>query len=108
MMLAIFGVIGLVQKILLQLLSKDSIGILITIAVFGWIAWIFILTFSVSANMRRLHDIELSGWLVLLTLIPFLNVLFFIYLASKSGTFTANKYGELPPRRKFLSLILNN
>ncbi|WP_172437711.1 DUF805 domain-containing protein [Acidithiobacillus marinus] len=31
---------------------------------------------SLGAQVRRLHDVDLSGWLVLLYFIPYLNVIF--------------------------------
>ncbi len=39
----------------------------------------------VVASIRRFHDIDLSGWYVLLFLVPFVNILTWIYLFLKKG-----------------------
>lgn len=49
----------------------------------------FIILFSI----KRLHDINLTAWLALLELIPFVNLLFFIFLVCMPGTEGDNKYG---------------
>lgn len=47
-----------------------------------------------SAYIRRLHDLNMTGWLSLLILIPFLGLLFALYLLFAPGTAGANNYGE--------------
>lgn len=44
-------------------------------------------------SIRRLHDLNLSGWFSLLLLIPILNFLFFFYLLYRKGDEGMNKYG---------------
>ncbi|MCG6896101.1 MAG: DUF805 domain-containing protein [Thiocapsa sp.] len=46
--------------------------------------------------IRRLHDIELSGWWALLMLVPLVNVVFGLYGILKPGTDGPNRFG--PPR----------
>lgn len=46
---------------------------------------------------RRLHDLNLSGWLVILIFIPVINVLFSLYLIFAHGNKSINQYGY-PPR----------
>lgn len=58
-----------------------------------WIVWI------VSVAMlaiRRLHDLNKSGWFYLLTLIPVVNFLVGIYLTFAKGTIGPNQYGPDP------------
>ena len=57
---------------------------------------VFILLFIMGA--RRLNDINLSGWLSLLSLIPLVNLLFWLVLLFIPGNPGANRYG--PPLRK--------
>jgi uncharacterized membrane protein YhaH (DUF805 family) len=45
--------------------------------------------------IRRLHDLNSSGWYVLLTFAPF-GQLLILWLMFKKGTPTTNKYGEPP------------
>ncbi len=47
--------------------------------------------------IRRLHDLGKSGWLVLITFIPLVNILFYLYLLFGKGDPDENEYGE-PPR----------
>ena len=53
---------------------------------------------SIMCAIRRLHDLNRSGWFVILALIPFVNVLFEIYLLCFRGTQGVNKYGADPLR----------
>lgn len=46
---------------------------------------------------RRLHDLNLSGWLVILMFIPLVNALFPLYLMFAAGNEGSNQYGY-PPR----------
>ena len=43
--------------------------------------------------IRRLHDINMSGWFSLLIIIPFINILFGIFVFSKKGTEGTNRFG---------------
>lgn len=49
-----------------------------------------------SAVVRRLHDINKTGWLSLLSLIPVVGIILTIYLLFPKGDYTSNKYGEIP------------
>ena len=46
---------------------------------------------------RRLHDINKSGWLMLLLIIPLVNLIFMIYLLLARGTDGANRFGHVRP-----------
>ena len=45
--------------------------------------------------IRRLHDLNASGWYVLLTFVPFGQFLI-LWLMFKKGTVGSNKYGDPP------------
>lgn len=45
--------------------------------------------------IKRAHDFGASGWTVLLTLVPFANVLWFLVLALVPGRQGQNKYGDV-------------
>lgn len=51
---------------------------------------------SIMCAIRRLHDLDRSGWLFLLALIPILNLFLEIYLFCFRGTRGVNKYGADP------------
>jgi uncharacterized membrane protein YhaH (DUF805 family) len=52
---------------------------------------------SLSVSVRRLHDTNKSGWMMLLSLIPIVNLvlLYFVVLPSDAQ---ANQYGETPTK----------
>lgn len=78
---------------------RDPFELLIVIVV-------FVLIYSLM--IRRLHDFNQSGWWVLISLIPIINILFFLFLLFKKGTEDSNKYG--PPvisKKSILQQLLN-
>lgn len=64
---------------------------------FAWVGIIILLlSFFItmlSLMVRRLHDLDFSGWYVLTILVPILNGLFFFWLACAKGTSGSNAYG---------------
>ena len=65
--------------------------------VLGGAALIAFVIFSVQIAVQRLHDIGWSGWLWLLTLVPFVGSLFPFVLMFCPGNSGANQYGAPPP-----------
>ena len=57
--------------------------------------------------IKRLHDINLSGWYVLLGLIPIVGNIFGLYVIFKDGTPGPNQYGEDPKGRNEVQLLPN-
>jgi uncharacterized membrane protein YhaH (DUF805 family) len=55
--------------------------------------------------IRRLNDLNQSGWLSLLMLVPLLNFFFALYLMFGAGTSGANKYGPKPAKNSTLMVI---
>ena len=54
---------------------------------------------TIAVGIRRLHDIDKSGWWLLLGLVPFVGGLILIYFFVQKGTTGPNQFGEdqLPP-----------
>lgn len=75
-------------------LTKDSTSTLITI--FAGIIGILLFIATLSLIIRRLHDLDKSGWLALVLLIPFIGFLFTLYLWFAKGTDGPNSYGADP------------
>ena len=46
--------------------------------------------------VRRLHDLEKSGWWFLIVLIPLIGILYLIYLFIQEGDMNENIYGPVP------------
>ena len=51
---------------------------------------------NLGLSARRLHDINKSGWLLLLGLIPLVGAIILIVWFCKEGDKGANQYGEEP------------
>ena len=50
-----------------------------------------------AAAVRRLHDTDKSGWMVLISAIPFIGLLIFVLLIS-DGTKGKNRFGPKPKK----------
>ncbi|MPW45511.1 DUF805 domain-containing protein [Acinetobacter guerrae] len=57
------------------------------------ILWVVVAYFHIVFLIRRLHDLNRSGWLCLLLLIPIVQFLFMLYVIFASGTKGLNDYG---------------
>jgi len=54
---------------------------------------------TLGTTVRRLHDRDMSGWSILLFLIPLVNIYMFVLLMLK-GTEGTNRFGEYPLKLK--------
>ncbi|PAL17569.1 hypothetical protein B8W92_01000 [Moraxella osloensis] len=73
------------EQLPMSLLGASSVGV----------AVLFYLQLAVSK--RRFNDLNKTGWLALLMLVPGVNILVYLYLLAVKGTAGANYYG-LPAR----------
>lgn len=68
-------------------------------AIIPFIGPIIMLAAAIGAlliSVRRLHDLNKSGWFLLILLIPYVDFIFSIYLVFAPGTNGANEYGRDP------------
>lgn len=56
-----------------------------------------VIVVGIMFGVQRLHDIGWSGWLLLLTLVPFVGGVFSLLLFIIPGNTEVNRYGPLPP-----------
>lgn len=77
--------------------AYNIVTIILIIAVIIYDIVIFV--FGLSVVIRRLHDLDKSGWLYLLSFIPFVNLIMAIYIGFWPGSPAANNYGN-PPEPK--------
>ena len=85
-----FVLVNLIISILLMVI--DSV---IGIQVLSGIYSLGLLIPSIAAAVRRLHDLDKSGWFLLLAFIPLVNIWLIVLLASE-GTRGPNQYGADP------------
>lgn len=58
--------------------------------------WLFTVIPSIAVHVRRFHDQDLSGWMYLLVLIPYLGGLVVFVFMCIGGTRGPNRYGDDP------------
>ncbi len=70
-----------------------SIGFIIIAIISLYFAFVF--------AIRRLHDINLSGWLSILLIIPLINLILFLVLVFTPGTKGVNRFGPVRPSKSW-------
>jgi len=60
---------------------------------------------SLAVFVRRLHDIDKSGWFIFLSLIPLIGAIILLVFLFTEGTRGPNKYGEDPKGTNELDLL---
>ena len=66
---------------------------------YGWLYFlcgIFHFLPSLSLLVRRLHDVGKSGWWYFIGFIPFIGIIWLLYLLCKDGDHGENSYGNNP------------
>ena len=64
--------------------------------VFG-VTELTLLVLNIGFGVRRLHDLDKSGWWMLLVFVPLANLGLVIYLLFFAGSIGENRFGEQPP-----------
>ena len=67
------------------------------LAVVGFLFMLPFIYFIIMLMVRRLHDLNHTGWLGLIMFVPFVGNFFAIYVALAPGSQSANDYGSPPP-----------
>src|SRR5271155_5587853 len=75
--------------ILITAIIDGALGITLTYPLFGLATFLP----SLAAAVRRLHDIDRSGWWILLVLIPLVGSIVLIIWHCTKGTAGANRFG---------------
>jgi uncharacterized membrane protein YhaH (DUF805 family) len=97
LMLVLMGVASVFVSIGWSLIALTSTVGLIIGGLFGTAIGIAFIVVGIQISVQRLHDLGWSGWLYLLTLVPFVGGLFAILLAILPGNTAPNQYGAPPP-----------
>jgi uncharacterized membrane protein YhaH (DUF805 family) len=66
---------------------------------YGWLYLIYALALflpGLSVAVRRLHDLNKSGWFMFIVLIPIIGSIWLLVLFCTEGTSGPNSYGEDP------------
>ena len=82
-----FALLCVVAPYAVQLVLGYWLGLIVSLA---------LMLPSLAAGARRLHDINKTGWLQLVWLVPVLGWAFMIYLLVQPTVAGSNQYGEAP------------
>jgi uncharacterized membrane protein YhaH (DUF805 family) len=86
------GVLGVILSVVLGAVS-EALG-LIVLGLLG-IAYIGVFIPAIAISIRRLHDINKSGWWLLISFVPFGSIVLLVFYFTDSDR-TANKFGPSP------------
>ena len=75
---------------LLGTFSSSNVGLL------GGIYGLAVLIPSIAVSVRRLHDIDRTGWWVLIGLVPVIGTIVLLVFAVSDGTPGSNRFGPNP------------
>ena len=92
-----FVLFEVLAAIVLELLfvipaATHSSGIVVLFGIIVTIAWIYIALVGLALTIRRLHDIDRSGWWVLIGLVPFVGGIVLLVFTLLEGTPGPNRF----------------
>lgn len=101
---------GLINSLISVLVVAFSAGLLaahssVLFVAIGGIAYLAMIVYSIILMKRRLNDLDKSGWLGLLMIIPIVNFVMALYLLFGPGTSGQNRFGP-PPTKNNTGTIL--
>jgi len=70
------------------------------LVVFGYIMSLLLFIPGIAVTVRRLHDINKSGWFICISLIPILGSIIVLVMTIEKGTLGKNRFGEYPLKFK--------
>jgi uncharacterized membrane protein YhaH (DUF805 family) len=63
---------------------------------FVWLVCLALFLPSLAVNVRRLHDIDKSGWLILIGFVPIAGAIVLLIWHCQRGTLGGNRFGPDP------------
>jgi uncharacterized membrane protein YhaH (DUF805 family) len=84
----LFFLFNLLLGMLVSIVGGDTPLILVM--------WLALLIPNIAVGVRRLHDINMSGWWFLINLLPILGSIVMFVFAVMPGTVGRNRFGDDP------------
>ncbi len=91
-----FALFSWVGTFVLSLLDNVVFGSASGYSILATIWGLAILLPSIAVGVRRLHDLDKSGWWLLLSLIPIIGFLILLFWFVQQGTRGQNQFGDDP------------
>ena len=92
-------------SLIIAAIGERSNSALALISVIPLLVYIAILMVTIIFMIKRLHDLNWSGWISLLSAIPLVNLLLGLILIFAPGNSGPNKYGP-PPKPESNALVI--
>ncbi len=93
----------LIGGLLVAATSKAGAEVPMELLMVGYVA---LIVFQFILTIQRCHDFNATGWLSLLTLVPFINWVFGLLLLFMPGTDGPNRYGPPPPPNRGSMMVV--
>ena len=93
-----FVLFSLIISVVLTIID-GAIGTLDSSTGLGLLSGIFTLAIlipSIAVSVRRLHDIDRTGWWFLISFVPLIGTIVLLVFAVQEGTPGSNRYGPNP------------
>jgi uncharacterized membrane protein YhaH (DUF805 family) len=84
---------------IIAMIIDSLIGTGGVVGTYGWVWLLFVLAVfipSISVAVRRLHDIDRSGWWILIAFVPIIGLIMLIYWYTQGSDPGDNRYGPNP------------
>ena len=85
-----------VFTIVLYLVTMAAMAILPILGIIFAIGFVVLIIPSLAVAIRRFHDIDKSGWWILVGFIPLVGFILMIYFFTQKGTEGDNRFGPDP------------
>jgi len=94
-----FGLMFVAQLLVVlaasALVNTTSFGSASNLLIYG--IYVPVAVLGIMLGIQRCHDLNITGWLILVSLIPIVNIFFILYLIFAPGTDGSNRFGAPPP-----------
>lgn len=94
--LMFYAVLGVLAAIMIPAFADGPGALGVVIGLLFAVGGIAVMVFTWGYMVRRLNDINASGWLSLLMLVPLVNIVLGLVLLFKKGSEGSNNYGAAP------------
>ena len=74
--------------------SSESIQT--TLKAILFVIWVLCVWIALAIHVKRWHDLDRSGWLALLVLVPYLGTVVSVVIGFIAGTSGSNRFGDDP------------
>lgn len=92
----VMGIVaGIVVAILMSALGEAAV-MPIVMVIYG-IFYLVLIVINIIFGIKRLHDLNQSGWLSIILFIPLVGFFFYLYMLFAPGSDDANRFGNPPP-----------